>query len=356
MAASEDIPTYTILEADGQHPEDILEDRIFNDSPTHLYKVRFLRTALAPVGTAYLKPWTDIPKDVRDEVDGLMILKLYLTEQDVELFPKLKVVIRMGVGYDRLDRVALARKGITVCNVPDYGTEDVADHAVGLVLSLRRGILLHHDMQRANPPAPYCPIDGPLVARSRGATFGILGLGRIGTAVALRARAFGWNVLFYDPYLPNGSDKSLGVERTKDIKALFRRSSILSIHCPATRETRGSVNYSLLSLLPRGAVLVNTARGEIVDLDGVERCLKEGILAGAGLDVLPEEPIQEPAHSLIQAYRRKEEWLTGRMALTCHTAFFSPSSIDEIREKSAQTIREVLIDKLKSNIITPEME
>ena len=100
----------------------------------------------------------------------------------------------MGVGYDRLDRVALAKRGITVCNVPDYGTEEIADHALGLVLSLRRGILLHHDMQRADPPAPYCLIDGPLVARSRGATFGILGLGRIGTAVALRAKAFGWSV------------------------------------------------------------------------------------------------------------------------------------------------------------------
>ncbi|KAK6396027.1 hypothetical protein LTR65_010137 [Meristemomyces frigidus] len=255
MAISADSPTYTILEADGQYPDNILEDRIFNESPGHPYKIHFLRTSLAPVGTAYLKPWTEIPKEIRDEVDGLMILKLYLTAEDVELFPKLKV-----------------------------------------------------------------------------------------------------NVLFHDPYLPNGADKSIGVERTKDIKELFRRSSIISVHCPATRETRGLVNYDLLSILPRGAVLVNTARGEIVDLDSVERCLRENILAGAGLDVLPTEPIEEPAHSLIQAYRRKEDWLTGRLVLTCHTAFYSPSSLQEIREKSAQTMREVLIDRLKSNVITPDME
>lgn len=134
------------------------------------------------------------------------------------------------------------------------------------------------------------------------------------------------------------------------------------------------VGYDLLSLLPRGAVLVNTARGEVVDLDAVERCLREGIISGAGLDVLPQEPIPEPAHPLIQAYRNKEEWLTGReyltsakprimcllvepgMALTCHTAFYSPSSFVDIREKSSQTIRDVLIDKLDSNIITPDME
>ncbi|TKA33049.1 hypothetical protein B0A54_14710 [Friedmanniomyces endolithicus] len=334
-----DVPTYTILEADGQYPEQDLEDQIFNDDPTHAYKVRF-----------------EVPKDIRDEVDGLMILKLHLGEKDLELFPKLKVVVRMGVGYDVIDRPACAKRGITVCNVPDYGTEDIADHAIGLALSLRRGILLHNDLQRTTPPAPYCPINHPLIARSRGATFGILGLGRIGTAVALRAKAFGWHVNFYDPYLPNGADKAVGIERTKKIEDLFRRSSILSIHCPATRETRNLVDYELLSLLPKDAVLINTARGEVVNLDAVERCLKEGGLIGAGLNVLPVEPPPEPVHSLIRAYREREPWLVGRMVLTCHTAFFSPSSLEEIRSKSAQTMREVLIDKLQSNVIAPERE
>ncbi|KAK0913478.1 hypothetical protein LTR02_002326 [Friedmanniomyces endolithicus] len=351
-----EIPTYTILEADGQYPEQLLEDQIFNDDPKHPYKVRFVRSKLAPSGTDVRRPWSEVPKDIRDEVDGLMILKLHLREKDLELFPKLKVVVRMGVGYDVIDRRACAKRGITVCNVPDYGTEDIADHAIGLALSLRRGILLHNDLQRTTPPAPYCPINHPLIARSRGATFGILGLGRIGTAVALRAKAFGWHVIFYDPYLPNGADKAVGVERTKSIKDLFRRSSILSIHCPATRETKNLVDNELLSLLPKDAVLVNTARGEVVDLDAVERCLKEGGLVGAGLDVLPVEPPPEPVHSLIQAYRDREPWLVGRMVLTCHTAFFSPSSLEEIRSKSAQTMREVLIDKLQSNVITPEME
>lgn len=236
---------------------------------------------------------------------------MYLTAEDLELFPSLKVVVRMGVGYDRIDRVALANRGITLCNVPDYGTEEIADHAIGLALSLRRGILLHHDRQREPILAAYYPVDSPLVRRSRGAIFGILGLGRIGTAAALRAKAFGFHVLFYDPYLSNGADKAIGCERTKDIKELFRRSSILSIHCPCTRVTRQMVGYDLLSLLPKGAVLINTGRGEIVDLDAVEQCLKENILAGAGLDVLPVEPPIEPVHSLIQAYRKREEWLSG---------------------------------------------
>jgi len=142
-------------------------------------------------------------------------------------------------------------------------------------------------------------------------------MGRIGTATALRAKAFGWNVLMYDPYLPNGSEKALGIDRTKDIKDLFRRSTTLSIHCPSTRSTRKMVNWDLLQLMPKGAVVVNTARGDIIDLDGIERALKENVLAGAALDVLPEEPIPEDnVHPLLQAYRDKESWLTGRKFLT----------------------------------------
>lgn len=200
----------------------------------------------------------------------------------------------------------------------DYGTEEIADHALSLALSMRRGVLLHHDMQRGPSPAPWMHVVHPLVARLRGSTFGILGLGRIGTATALRAKAFGFNVLFYDPYLPNGADKALGIERTKNLRDLFKRSSVLSIHCPNTRETRRSVGYDLLRLLPKGSVLVNTARGEIVDLEGVEKALREEILAGAALDVLPVEPIPEQGvHSLIKAYRDKEDWLVGREWTKC---------------------------------------
>jgi C-terminal binding protein len=86
-----DVPVYTIFEADGQHPDSTVEDQIFNDDPTHAYRVRFIRGSLAPGETAVRKPWTEVPEDIRHEVDGLMILKLYLTEQDIALFPKLKV-------------------------------------------------------------------------------------------------------------------------------------------------------------------------------------------------------------------------------------------------------------------------
>lgn len=288
----------------------------------------------------------------------------------------LQSIVRMGVGYDRLDRVALAERNVTVCNVPgsstyiqnnlslqnetkkilDYGTAEIADHAIALALSLRRGILFHHELQREPHVRPWAVIDTPLVARLRDATFGILGLGRIGTAAALRAKAFGWKVIFYDPYVANGFDKAIGVERVRDIKELFRRSSCLSIHCSCTRETRGMVDWDLVGLMPQGSVLVNTGRGEVLNLDAVEKGLKEGLLAGAGLDVLPEEPIPEDrVHSLVRGYRRKDEWLLGRLALTCHTAFYCPESFAEIRTKSVETMRDVLIDGGSSNVILPSM-
>ena len=349
-------PTYTIIQADGLYPDSTLEDQIFTDSPTHKYRIKYLQTNLWPPGTPNMKPWSSISEDLRHQVNGILDLKLPFTAEDVKLFPNLKVFIRMGVGYDRLDRPALDAAGVTVCNVPDYGTNEIADHALALTLALRRGVLLHNERQRQPYVDPWMYIDTPLVARLQQKTFSILGLGRIGSAAALRAKAFGFNVLFYDPYVPNGTDKSFQIERTKVIKELFRRANVLSIHCPCTRETRGFIDYDLLSLMPKGSVLVNTARGEVLQLDAVERALKENILAGAGLDVLPEEPIPEPAHSLIRAYRKKEEWLQGRMVLTCHTAFYSPESFVDIRVKSAETMRNVLIDGGKDNVITVDME
>lgn len=196
--------------------------------------------------------------------------------------------------------------------------------------------------------------DTPLVRRIANSTFGVLGLGRIGTAAALRAKAFGWKVIFYDPYTPNGFDKTFGIERVRDIKELFRRSSTLSIHCSCTRETRDMVGWDLLGLMQPGSVLVNTSRGEVVQLDAVERALREGILSGAGLDVLPVEPIDETdVHPLIQAYREKDPALLGRIVLTCHTAFYCPESFEEIRTKSIETMRRTLVDGETYNVISP---
>ena len=151
------------------------------------------------------------------EADGLMILGFPVGGADLARFPKLRAIVRMGVGYDKLDRPAAAARNVLVCNVPDYGTTEVADHAIALALTLRRGILLHHEMQRHDPPAPFRSFQHPLIQRLGTQTFGIIGLGRIGTAVALRAKAFNFRVVFYDPYLPNGVELALGINRAPSL-------------------------------------------------------------------------------------------------------------------------------------------
>ena len=293
--------------------------------------------------------------DLSDEdcaaADALMILRYKVFAKDLERFPKLRAVCRMGVGYDNLDRVAMAERQIMVLNVPDYGTTEVADHAIALTLALRRGLLRHVETQRADPPAPWRYIIDPLLRRSGTQTFGIIGMGRIGTAAALRAKALNFRVVFYDPNLPNGVELGLGIGRAKTLDELLKQSDVLSIHAPLTPETRKMVGARELALLPKGAVLVNTARGPIVDIDAVPEALRSGHLAGVGLDVVPVEPPVEPVPELLRAYRAREPWTIGRLIITPHSAYWTPESWDDIRTKSAETMRAALLGPKPQNVI-----
>jgi C-terminal binding protein len=335
--------TLTVLEPEGMYPDTVLEQEVLGTG------VRVVHGGARPDGTL-----DALPDALCAEVDGLLIFRHWLRAKDIARFPKLKAVVRMGVGYDRLDRAACAARDITVCNVPDYGTMEVADHAIALTLALRRGLLLHHDAQRATPPAPWRVIQDPLVRRLEVQGFGVLGLGRIGTAAALRAKALGFKVAFYDPNLPNGVDRALGLARCRTLEELLARSDVLSIHVPDTPLTRGIVGARELALLPEGAVVVNTARGTSLDLDALEAALKSGRLAGAGLDVIPVEPPPEPPPSLLAAYRAREPWLQGRLIITPHSAFHTPEAWADIRRKSAETMRDVLLLGLRTNVITPD--
>ena len=324
--------------------------------PERLYADDYVEREVFPRGTTIrvggVGAIAELPDEACADVEGLAILGLRVDAADIARFPRLRVVVRMGVGYDRIDRAACAARGIMVCNVPDYGTTEVADHAMALALTLRRGITLHHELQQQSAPWRYT--DTPLVKRSSAQTFGIIGLGRIGSAVALRAKAFGFKVVFYDPHRPNGSELALGIHRAKTLQSLLLQTDTLSIHAPLTPETRGMLGLAELSTLPYGAVIVNTARGPILDIDALGALLREGHIAGAGLDVLPIEPPVDPVPDLLRAYRAKEDWLQGRLIVTPHSAFFSPQAWDDIRRKSAETVAAALAGK-PQNVITPEM-
>lgn len=295
----------------------------------------------------------EIPEEVRREVEGLMLFRHFFNEREFDLFPRLRAIVRMGVGYDRIDRKVAAARSVTVCNVPDYGTAEVSDHAIALAMGLSRGLFLHHDLQRGDAPAPWQPLESPLLRRMSSTVFGIVGLGRIGTACALKAKALGCDVVFHDPYLPSGIEIALGLRRAASLDDLLRQADVLSLHTPLTPETDRLIGEREIALLPAGAIIVNTARGRVLDIEAATRALKSGHLSGLGLDVLPVEPPREPLPELVSAVRAREPWVAGRVVITPHVAFCSPDASIDLHRKAVETMHAALLGPRPINVIHP---
>jgi phosphoglycerate dehydrogenase-like enzyme len=299
----------------------------------------------------------DIPDDVWRSCAAIVIWQVMdLRAETIGKLDNCQIIVRAGVGFDGIDLVAAAKKGIPVCNCPDYGTTDVADHAIALYLALVRGITFFQDALRADAVKGWDWTAPPLIGRVRGNCFGIIGMGRIGTATARRARAFDMPVLFYDPYVPDGQELALGFERTRSLEDLLERADVVSLHAPLTDETRRMIDAAALARMRKNAILVNTARGGIVDIDALYGALKSGRIAGAGLDVLPQEP-PDPAHPLMRAYAANEPWLAGRFLLSPHAAFFSEAGMADLRRKPVQTVVAYLTEgKLRNCVNTALLE
>lgn len=292
----------------------------------------------------------DVPDEMWSAADAVILW------HDVEVtravMPKLKqcrVIVRCGAGFDNVDLRVAGEQGIAVCNVPDYGTNDVADHSLALLLSLWRGLPFVGEAARRSEAGWSWDAASPLT-RITNKTIGVIGLGRIGTAVALRARAFGMRVLFYDPYIADGYDKALGLERRHSLDEMLPELDAVTFHTPLTDETRGMAGARFFSRLREGAILVNTARGPIVPLDALEGALRSGRLRAAGVDVLDGEPPDE-RHPLIRAWRADEPWLFGRLVVTPHVAFYCAEAYEEMRRKAAQTARLSLDGKPLRNVV-----
>jgi phosphoglycerate dehydrogenase-like enzyme len=255
----------------------------------------------------------------------------------ISALKRCRIIVRAGVGFDHIDLAAANEAGIPVCNTPDYGTSEVADHAIALMPALRRGIVSYHQNLVADPCEGFDHARAPLVRRLRGCVFGVVGLGRIGIAAAIRARAFGMNVVAYDPYVSRGLEIAVGVDRVESFGDLLAKSDIVSLHCPLTHETHNMIDAAALMQMKRDAILINTARGAIVDIAALVRALREGVIEGAGIDVLPEEPLRAD-DILAVAYRDRFDPLIGeRLILTPHAAWSSPESASDARRLSVET-------------------
>lgn len=286
---------------------------------------------------------------IEDAAAIMMYHNIRLTRRTIERLQKCRLIVRCGVGFDNVDHAFARERGIAVANVPDYGTEEVADSAIGMMLALTRGIHQFNTRLRDRPDPWMYHVFAPL-HRLRGRTFAIVGLGRIGIATALRAKALGMDMAFYDPYRQDGFDKALGIRRVESIEELFREAHVLSLHCPLTPETRHLVNAESLEQLPRGAYLVNTARGGVVDTSAIPAALASGRLAGAGIDVLPQEP---PADDdpLLVAWRDREHHAYERLIINPHAAFYSEEGLLDMRVKGSEACRRVLRGDVPRNVV-----
>ena len=285
-----------------------------------------------------------------EDADAVMMYHfLSIGRRTIEALRHCQLIIRCGVGFDNVDRAAARARGIPVANVPDYGTEDVADSALGMALTLARGIhFLNARLQRGHGAWSYTQAQ-PL-PRLRGRTFGIIGIGRIGTAAALRAKAFGLHVLFHDPYVPDGYEKALGVQRARSLDELLATSDIVSAHCPLTAETHHLLNERTIARMRPGTLLINTSRGGVVDVLAVLDGLASGQLGGAAIDVLETEP---PAHDhpLLQAWRDPAHPAHDRLILNPHSAFYSEEGLLDMRIKGSENCRRVLLGEPPRNVV-----
>jgi D-3-phosphoglycerate dehydrogenase len=237
-----------------------------------------------------------------------------------------KVIVRYGVGFDNIDIAAAAARGIPVCNVPDYGTEEVSDHALALLLAAARRVV--EADRRVRAKAWGVPMDRK-VHRIRGGTLGLIGYGRIGAAFHRKAAALGYaRVLVHDPFLKSAPE---GAELAS-LDTVAREADAISLHAPATNATRHIIGRAFLAQVKPTLVLVNTARGALVDEAALAAALAEGRLLAAGLDVYESEPL------------RADSPLRGldNVVLTDHAAWYSEEAIADLQRKAAEEVARVL--------------
>ncbi|WP_288349417.1 C-terminal binding protein [uncultured Thalassospira sp.] len=292
-----------------------------------------------PYGADVEIRWLDFENAESDvpvgDLDALLVWHSHVDQGLVERLTNCKIVVRYGVGFDNIDIEALNAAGIAFSNTPDYGTEEVADTAVSMLLTHLRKLPEYDYRCRHYENGWQEHVLSPL-KRSNQTTIGIVGLGRIGSAVALRLKAFGFDVCGFDPYRPSGHEKTLGIRRYDDLTSMLSQCDAVTLHCPLNEKTQGLISEDFVYALPSGGLLVNTARGGLIaSLDVLSEALRSGHLYAVALDVLPDEPPTD--HPLIHAWRNEEPWLRGRLTINPHSAYFSDAALYEMRYKCAET-------------------
>ncbi|XP_072559633.1 C-terminal-binding protein 2 isoform X1 [Paramormyrops kingsleyae] len=283
-------------------------------------------------------------KVLNEAVGAMMYHTITLTREDLEKFKALRIIIRIGSGYDNIDIKAAGELGIAVCNIPSAAVEETADSTICHILNLyRRNTWLYQALREGTRVQSVEQIREVAsgAARIRGETLGLIGFGRSGQAVAVRAKVFGFNVIFYDPYLQDGLERSLGVQRVYTLQDLLYQSDCVSLHCNLNEHNHHLINDFTIKQMRQGAFLVNTARGGLVDEKALAQALKEGRIRGAALDVHESEPFSFAQGPLKDA---------PNLICTPHTAWYSEQASLEMREAAATEIRRAITGRIPDSL------
>lgn len=273
------------------------------------------------------------------DADAIVVQYAPITDRVLAALPQLKAIGRYGVGVDTLDVEAATARGVAVCNVPDYGTEDVSDHAIAMALALSRGLgQLDRGLRRGEAAlAPAQPLH-----RFATRTFGVVGLGLIGAATARKAGALGFELIGFDPMLETGTITNEGV-RVVSLDEVLSQADVVSLHVPLNKATHHLINSDSLRLFKPTAVLVNTCRGGVIDTLALVAALTSGALKAAGLDVLEQEPLDVSSE------------LAGldNVILTPHAGWYSEESYSELKYRAMENVADVVRGVRPRNIMNP---
>ena len=273
--------------------------------------------------------------------DAILVQYAPITARVLDHLPGLVAIGRYGVGVDTVDVPAATAHGVAVCNVPDYGTEDVSDHAIALALALSRALV---QLDRGIRAGSHDQVPAKPLHRFATRVFGVVGLGLIGRATGRKAKALGFEVIGCDVQLPAGTTTPEGID-VVSFGDVLARADIVSLHVPLTASTHHLIDAGALATMKPTAVLVNTCRGGVVDTAPLVDALVSGRLKGAGLDVLEEDPV--PADHPIAGL--------DNVILTPHIAWYSEESYEELKYRTLENVADVLAGRRPRNIVNPEV-
>lgn len=281
----------------------------------------------AQLQACHLKTEEEIIAAVRD-ADAVIVQYAVITRKIIDHMQNCKMIIKYGIGVNNIDSAAATEKGIYVCNVPDYGVDEVSNHAIALLLALAKKLPVITKALRGGDWGYTSTV--PLF-RLAGSTLGLVGLGRIPSLVAKKMSGFGMRILAFDPYMTPEAARERGAELV-DFETLCRESDFISIHCPLTDSTTHLFDEKAFVLMKKTAFLINTARGPVIEEQALIQALKSGKIAGAGLDVFESEPISQKSELLRM----------DNVIATPHCAWYSEEAISTLQRKVAEEVVNVL--------------